>query len=120
MQAEGGSKPSQLAIRDPDSSLAPPSSITILSPNLLFLGSWLGHSNLVVYEFQANNAAAESQLSPASKTPVPVSTPSEQTAEAAPVADGGMSQAGSEVVLGMASAAEALGVVLAFISLVHL
>jgi hypothetical protein len=53
VQAEGSGRVSKLAMKDPGSITSPPSSITLLTQGLLFLGSWLGHSNLVSFSFEA-------------------------------------------------------------------
>jgi hypothetical protein len=117
VQAEGGSKPSQLAIRDPGSAGAPPSSITVLSPQLLFLGSWLGHSNLVLYEFQNSQSshANHGPAAPISSANVPATgtasntpAPALQSTAGASV-DGSTGQARARDVLEMDAAAEALG-----------
>ena len=59
MQSEGSGRVCKLALRDPGSAVATPAAIAVLSSRLLFFASWLGHSNLVSYEFQEPEADPE-------------------------------------------------------------
>lgn len=74
LQSEGSGRVCKLALRDPSSAVATPVAIAILSSRLLFFASWLGHSNLVSYDFQ------EAEAEPASSQPA-------ATADAAVVQD---------------------------------
>ena len=57
LQKEGTARVCKLAIRNPGSQSSPPSALSLLGSNLLFMASWHGHSNLVLYSFQHHEQA---------------------------------------------------------------
>lgn len=60
---------------------SPPSTVSYLTPSLVFLGSWLGHSNVVSFEFKSTDLPSPRERAPS--PPSPASTTAAQPLDAA-------------------------------------
>lgn len=72
VQVEAGDRVCGISLKAVGNS-SPPSTMAYLAPSLVFLGSWLGHSNLVSFEFKSTEAAP-SPRGRAASPPSPSST----------------------------------------------